>query len=180
MPVERVPIVHPNMAATAVAVDVCKSKAVLSVTSADRHRLFGPAEFAMTAPALAAVLQWVCAVPPTAPVRVGVEEPAIITAAAGIGVWPVGWEGWELSPARVSEQRRVQGRRRVKTDTIDWRRSPNWCWLVMGRGDGRARWSPSLPGGRCSLAAEFRPGRRRTISCSPSWTLLPWAHGAVC
>jgi transposase len=133
MPVERVPIVHPNMAATAVAVDVCKSKAVLSVTSAARHRLFGPAEFAMTAPALAAVLQWVCAVLPTAPVRVGVEEPAIITAAAGIGVWPVGWEVWELSPARVSEQRPVQGRRRVKTDAIDWTRSPNWCWLVMGR-----------------------------------------------
>jgi transposase len=30
-----------------------------------------------------------------------------------------GWEVVELSPARVSEQRRVQGRRRVKTDAID-------------------------------------------------------------
>src|SRR4029453_4792714 len=59
MPVERVPMVHPNMAATAVAVEVGKNKAVLSMTSADRHRLFGPAEFAMTAPALAAVRQWV-------------------------------------------------------------------------------------------------------------------------
>ena len=29
------------------------------------------------------------------------------------------WEVLELSPARVSEQRRVQGRRRVKTDAID-------------------------------------------------------------
>jgi transposase len=34
-------------------------------------------------------------------------------------VRPAGWELVELSPARVSEQRRVQGRRRVKTDAID-------------------------------------------------------------
>jgi transposase len=106
------------VAATVVAVDVGKNKAALSVTSADRHRLFGPAEFAMTAPALAAVLQRMCAVLPAAPVKVGVE-------AAGhyhrplLGVWPAGWEVLELSPARVAEQRRVQGRRRVKTDAID-------------------------------------------------------------
>jgi transposase len=37
----------------------------------------------------------------------------------GLGVWPAGWEVVELSPARVAEQRRVQGRRRVKTDAID-------------------------------------------------------------
>jgi hypothetical protein len=42
----------PVMAATVVAVDVGKNKAALAVTGADRHRLFGPAEFAMTAPAL--------------------------------------------------------------------------------------------------------------------------------
>jgi hypothetical protein len=34
-------------------------------------------------------------------------------------VWPAGWQVLELSPARVAEQRRVQGRRRVKTDAID-------------------------------------------------------------
>ena len=51
----------PVMAASVVAVDVGKNKAALSVTSADRQRLFGPAEFAMTAPALAAVLQRVSA-----------------------------------------------------------------------------------------------------------------------
>ena len=55
----------PVMAASVVAVDVGKNKAALSVTSAERHRLFGAAEFAMTAPALAAVLQRVCAVMPT-------------------------------------------------------------------------------------------------------------------
>jgi hypothetical protein len=38
----------PVMAATVVAVDVGKNKAALSITSADRHRLFSPADFAMT------------------------------------------------------------------------------------------------------------------------------------
>ncbi len=33
--------------------------------------------------------------------------------------WPTGWEVLELNPAHVTEQRRVQGRRRVKTDAID-------------------------------------------------------------
>ena len=110
----------PVMAATVVAVDVGKNKAALSVTSAERHRLFGPAEFAMTAPALAAVLQRVCAVLPAAPVKVGVEAAGHYhRPLLGPVVWPAGWEVLELSPARVAEQRRVQGRRRVKTDAID-------------------------------------------------------------
>ena len=74
----------------------------------------------MTAPALAAVLERVCAVLPAGAVKVGIE-------AAGhyhrpllaASVWPAGWQVLELSPARVAEQRRVQGRRRVKTDAID-------------------------------------------------------------
>lgn len=33
--------------------------------------------------------------------------------------WPDGWEVVELNPAHVAEQRRVQGRRRIKTDVID-------------------------------------------------------------
>jgi transposase len=110
----------PVMAASVVAVDVGKNKAALSMTSADRHRLFGPAEFAMTAPALAAVLQRVCAVLPVGPVKVGVEAAGHYhRPLLGSGVWPAGWEVVELSPARVGEQRRVQGRRRVKTDAID-------------------------------------------------------------
>jgi transposase len=110
----------PVMAATVVAVDVGKNKAALAVTSADRHRLFGPAEFAMTAPALAGVLARVCAVLPAEPVKVGVEAAGHYhRPLLGSGVWPSGWEVLELSPARVAEQRRVQGRRRVKTDAID-------------------------------------------------------------
>ena len=110
----------PVMAATVVAVDVGKNTAALSVTDVGRRRLLGPVDFAMTAPALTAVLERVCAVLPPAAVRVGIE-------AAGhyhrpllaAGVWPAGWQVLELSPARVAEQRRVQGRRRVKTDAID-------------------------------------------------------------
>jgi transposase len=110
----------PVIAASVVAVDVGKNKAVLSVTGADRHRLFGPADFAMTAPALAAVLQRVGAVLPPAPVKVGVEAAGHYhRPLLGSVVWPAGWEVVEVSPARVAEQRRVQGRRRVKTDAID-------------------------------------------------------------
>jgi len=61
------------MAATVVAVDVGKNKAALSVTGADGHRVFGPADFAMTAPALAALLERVKAVLPAGPVKVAVE-----------------------------------------------------------------------------------------------------------
>jgi transposase len=108
------------MAATVVAVDVGKNTAALSVTDAARHRLLGPINFAMTAAAVSAVLDRVCGVLPAAAVKVGVE-------AAGhyhrpllaAGLWPSGWEVLELSPARVSEQRRVLGRRRVKTDAVD-------------------------------------------------------------
>jgi transposase len=110
----------PVIAASVVAVDVGKNTAALSITSADRQRLFGPAGFVMTAPALAAVLQRVWAVLPAGPVKVGVEAAGHYhRPLLGSGVWPAGWEVLELSPARVAEQRRVQGRRRVKTDAID-------------------------------------------------------------
>ena len=110
----------PVVAATVVAVDVGKNRAALSVTDADRRRLLGPVEFAMTAPALAAVLGRVCAVLPAAAVKVGIEAAGHYhRPLLGSGVWPAGWQVLELSPARVAEQRRVQGRRRVKTDVVD-------------------------------------------------------------
>jgi len=110
----------PVMAATVVAVDVGKNTAVLSVTDSARHRLLGPVEFAMTAPAVAAVVERVSAVVPGAAVKVGVEAAGHYhRPLLGSALWPAGWELLELSPARVSEQRRVQGRRRVKTDAID-------------------------------------------------------------
>jgi transposase len=110
----------PVMAASVVAVDVGKNRAVLSVTDAARRRLLGPVDFAMTAPAVAAVLERVCAVLPAAAVKVGIEAAGHYhRPLLGSGMWPAGWEVLELSPARVAEQRRVLGRRRVKTDAID-------------------------------------------------------------
>jgi transposase len=106
--------------ASVVAVDVGKNTAALSVTDAARRRLFGPVDFAMSEPAVAAVLERVCAVLPTAAVKVGIEAAGHYhRPLLGSGVWPAGWEVLELSPVRVSEQRRVLGRRRVKTDAID-------------------------------------------------------------
>ncbi len=105
-----------------VAVDVGKTSVALSVTDAERRRLLGPVEFAMTRPALAAVTEQIRRVlpEPDALVRVGVEaaghyhQPLVAP-----GVWPAGWQVLELNPAHVTEQRRVMGRRRVKTDAID-------------------------------------------------------------
>ena len=162
----------PVMAATVVAVDVGKNRAALSATDAGRHRLLGPVDFAMTAPALAAVLERVCAVLPAAAVKVGIE-------AAGhyhrpllaAGVWPAGWLVLELSPARVAEQRRVQGRRRVKTDAIDLEAITEL--VLAGHGvpvAARRRRSPSSSGGRRIADAGCRRGRRRRTSCWPSWT----------
>jgi len=105
-----------------VAVDVGKCSVALSVTDAQRDRLLGPVEFAMTRSALTATVGQVCVVLSCAhvPVKVGVEAcghyhlPLLAPAA-----WPLGWEVLELNPGHVAEQRRVQGRRRVKTDAFD-------------------------------------------------------------
>ena len=105
----------------AVAVDVGKRSAALSVTDAGRRRLYGPAEFTMTASGLREVRARAARVVPAGVVvRVGVEAaghyhlPLVVPSA-----WPAGWQVVELNPAHVSEQRRVAGRRRVKTDAID-------------------------------------------------------------
>ncbi len=105
-----------------VAVDVGKTAVALSVTDHDRRRLLGPVEVVMTRPALARVIEQVSAVLPTplVLVRVGVEaaghyhQPLLAPA-----TWPTGWEVYQLNPAHVTEQRRVMGRRRVKTYAID-------------------------------------------------------------
>ncbi|TDO46553.1 transposase [Kribbella sp. VKM Ac-2571] len=105
-----------------VAVDVGKRSVALSVTDAGRHRVLGPVEFEMTRSALASVVGQVRGVLPDdgAWVKVGVEacghyhQPLLAPSA-----WPSGWEVLELNPGHVCEQRRVMGRRRVKTDAFD-------------------------------------------------------------
>lgn len=104
-----------------VAVDVGKNTVALSVSDFERHRLLGPLDFAMTKRGLSCTLARVGEVlPHDAVVKVGIEaaghyhRPLLAPSA-----WPSGWEVLELNPAHVGEQRRVQGRRRVKTDAID-------------------------------------------------------------
>jgi transposase len=104
-----------------VAVDVGKNTVACSVTDEKRHRLLGPVDFAMTKAGLAATLMKVGEVIGSdVSVRVGIEaaghyhQPLMAPAS-----WPAGWQLLELNPAHVTEQRRVQGRRRVKTDAID-------------------------------------------------------------
>jgi hypothetical protein len=104
-----------------VAVDVGKNTVALSVTDDQRHRLLGPLDFGMTRGGLSATVQKIQSkVSDSALVKVGIEaaghyhQPLMVPSS-----WPAGWQLLELNPAHVTEQRRVQGRRRVKTDAID-------------------------------------------------------------
>jgi len=103
------------------AIDVGKSSFAWSLTDSARVRLLGPVECSMTGPSLRELVSRIERVLPAgAQVKVGVEaaghyhRPLVAPTA-----WPAGWEVLELNPAHVTEQRRVMGRRRVKTDAID-------------------------------------------------------------
>ena len=103
-----------------VAVDVGKTSAVFSVTDAARRLLVSPTEFAMNRSGLSAAADSVMAVlPASGQVKVAVEAAGHYHRPVLDHRWPDGWEVVELNPAHVAEQRRVQGRRRVKTDVID-------------------------------------------------------------
>jgi transposase len=106
-------------AAAVVAVDVGKTTAAVLVTDAARRRLLGPMEFPMTGPGLGRVISQALAELSGTPIRVGVEAASHYhRPLLSPSVWP-GWEVVELNPAHVAEQRRVMGRRRVKTDALD-------------------------------------------------------------
>jgi transposase len=106
-------------AAAVIAVDAGKTTAAVLVTDAMRKRLLGPVEFKMTGPGLAGVVAKARLVLPPGLTRVGVEAAGHYHRPLAVaGAWP-GWEVVELNPAHVSEQRRVMGRRRVKTDALD-------------------------------------------------------------
>jgi transposase len=116
-----------------VAVDVGKTSAMLSATDSARKRVFGPVEFAMTRSGLAATVHRVSAVvAASAQVKVGVEAAGHYHRPVLDYGWPTGWEVLELNPAHVAEQRRVVGRRRVKTDAIDLEAITDL--LLAGRG----------------------------------------------
>jgi transposase len=103
-----------------VAVDVGKTSAMLSVTDGARQRLLGPVEFVMTRSGLLGIVHRVSAVvTPSSQVKVGIEAAGHYHRPVLDYRWPAGWEVLEFNPAHVAEQRRVAGRRRVKTDVID-------------------------------------------------------------
>jgi transposase len=103
-----------------VAVDVGKCSAVLSVTNGQRCRLLGPIGFALTCSGMsAAIVEISSVIESCAQVKVAVEAAGHYHRPVLDYRWPPGWEVLELNPAHVAEQRRVAGRRRLKTDAID-------------------------------------------------------------
>ena len=118
-----------------VAIDVGKNEFAVSVTDAARTELVKTRlGCAMTAPSVGEVIGMIQRVLPVAArVKVGIE-------AAGhyhrpllcAHRWPAGWELLELNPAHVTEQRKVMGRRTIKTDAIDLEAMTEL--LLAGRG----------------------------------------------
>lgn len=118
-----------------VAIDVGKNEFAVSVTDAARTRLLAPVTGCpMTASSLREVVARIDGVlPDEAQVRVGVEAaghyhlPLLARSA-----WPAGWEVLELNPGHVTEQRKVMGRRTIKTDAVDLEAMTEL--LLAGRG----------------------------------------------
>jgi transposase len=88
----------------------------------------------MTGPSLSQVVADIGQVlPADAMVKVGIEaaghyhRPLLMA-----GSWPIGWEVLELNPGHVTEQRRVLGKRTIKTDVIDLQAMTEL--LLAGRG----------------------------------------------
>jgi len=118
-----------------VAVDVGKTEFAFSVTDATRRSLLKPRTgCSMTGASLAQVVADIGQVlPADAVVKVGVEaaghyhRPLLMA-----GSWPISWEVLELNPGHVTEQRRVLGKRTIKTDVIDLQAMTEL--LLAGRG----------------------------------------------
>jgi transposase len=118
-----------------VAVDVGKTEFAFSVTDVSRTSLLKPRTGCpMTGPSLAQIVGEIGRVLPAgAVVKVGIEaaghyhRPLLLATA-----WPTGWELVELNPGHVTEQRRVLGKRTIKTDVIDLQAMTEL--LLAGRG----------------------------------------------
>lgn len=118
-----------------VAVDVGKTEFAVSVTDTGRALLLKPRTGCpMTSPSLRQVVSDITAVVPAgAVVKVGIEAAGhyhrpLLSA----GSWPASWELLELNPGHVTEQRRVLGKRTIKTDVLDLQAMTEL--LLAGRG----------------------------------------------
>lgn len=155
-----------------VAVDVRKTDA-FSVTDATRIQLLKTRTGCpMTGSSLAKVVADIVEVLPVdAVVKVGIEAAGHYHRPLLNAGWPAGWEVLELNPGHVTEQRRVLGKRTIKTDVIDLQAMTEL--LLAGRGQPiRARcqvlgeltaWSArpdrSSSAGRCHQEPAPRPAR---------------------
>ncbi len=129
-----------------VPVDVGKHEAMALVADATGERLVPPFVFTLDRPGLADLagrVDRVLAGRDGAVVEVGVEaaghyhRPVVAS-----GVLPSSWTLVELNPSHVTEQRRVLGKRGIKTDQIDL--AAMFDLLVVGRGRVVSRRSDPL------------------------------------
>ena len=143
-----------------VAVDVGKTEFAFSVSDGARVSLLKPRTGCpMTGPSLAQVVADIARVlPGGAGVKVGIEAAGHYHRPLLRAPWPVDWEVLELNPGHVTEQRRVLGKRTIKTDVIDLQAMTEL--MLAGRGQpvrdrslvlgGLAAWSAHRTG-RVSL-----------------------------
>jgi transposase len=118
-----------------VAIDVGKTEFAVSVTDAARTNLLKPRlGCPMTGPSVRGVVDTIQRLlPADADVKIGIEAAGhyhrpLLTADR----WPQGWELLELNPGHVTEQRRVLGKRTIKTDVVDLEAMTEL--LLAGRG----------------------------------------------
>src|SRR6185436_16763072 len=87
----------------------------------------------MTGSGLAQVVASIGQVLPVdAVIKVGIEAAGHYHRPLLHAGWPVGWEILELNPGHVTEQRRVLGKRTIKTDVVDLEAMTEL--LLAGRG----------------------------------------------
>jgi transposase len=118
-----------------VAIDVGKNEFAFSVTDAARTKMLKPQlGCPMTGPSVRGAVDTIQRLlPADADVKIGIEAAGhyhqpLLTADR----WPEGWELLELNPGHVTEQRRVLGKRTIKTDVVDLEAMTEL--LLAGRG----------------------------------------------
>jgi transposase len=142
----------------AVPVDVGKHTAMAMVADFAGERLVAPFVFSLDRPGIGELIrrvERVAASRGVGHVEVGVESAGHyhrpLTAS---GLLPAGWELIELNPAHVTEQRRVLGKRGIKTDQIDL--VAMFDLLVAGRGQPAGRRDEALLELQAWTAMRFR------------------------
>lgn len=148
----------PRRARIAVPIDVGKDAAVALVADFTGERLVAPFAFALDRPGIGGLVSRVQRAADgrgTVQVEVGVEAAGHyhrpVTASR---LLPAEWAVIELNPAHVTEQRRVLGKRGVKTDQIDL--VAMFDLLVAGRGHPAGRRDAALAELQAWTALRFR------------------------